>query len=180
MLEEVKKAIEEIYLNGNRDLFISNCKKDIGFLNDLLEILKTEVLNFDICANSSEPMIEIRFSVNCFKHNDGEVKYVSILMLNKIVDCFYLQHEFSLNNPDPDGMDSHLDGFRDEAYSKKQFDLGEKIISYLKSKGYKRLSYADMEEVFPGIRKCEDRDDTNQMTVNNALFMDVWNLCNSN
>lgn len=34
-----------------------------------------------------------------------------------------------------------------------------------------------MEEVFPGIRQFEDRDEINKMTVNNALFMDIWDLC---
>ena len=35
-----------------------------------------------------------------------------------------------------------------------------------------------MDEIYPGIKKFKDREETNQMTVNNALFMDMWNLCN--
>ena len=37
----------------------------------------------------------------------------------------------------------------------------------------------DMDEVYPGIKKFKDREETNQMTVGNALFMDMWELCNS-
>lgn len=89
-----------------------------------------------------------------------------------------MQHEFSFQNPDPDGMDSYLDSFRDEAYSKKQFNLDELITNYLKDKGYIRLSYNDMEEVCFGIEKFKNKKD-GQMTVNNALFMDLWDICNT-
>lgn len=179
MLNDVKKVIQEIYIYDNKELFISSCKKEISFLDEFLETVKAKVLNSDIYTNSNEPMLEIRFCVNNYMFHGEEIEYTSILLINKIIDYFYLQHEFSLDNPDPDRMGS-LDGFGDQAYNKKQFDLEEKIVSYLKSKGYNRLSYADMEEVFPGIRKFEGRDEINQMTVNNALFMDMWDLCNGN
>lgn len=180
MLNDIKKYIEEIYLNENRELFISKCKREMDFLNDFLEIVRTKVQNVNVYTNYDEPVIEVHFYVNNFLFNGGEVKYNSILIINKIVDYFYLQHEFSIDNLDPDGMDTSFDGFRDEAYNKKQFDLDKTIVKYLKDKGYDRLDYADMEEVFPGIKKFKDRDDINQMTVNNALFMDIWDLCNSN
>lgn len=178
MLYDIKKCIEEIYVNNNRELFISKCKRKIGFLNEFLEVVRSKVLSANVYTNCNEPVVEIHFYVNNYLSNVEEIKYNSILIVNKIVDYFYLEHEFSLNNPDPDGMDSYFDGFRDEAYSKKQFDLDRIIVSYLKDKGYNRLGYADMEEVFQCIKKNGDKDETNQMTVNNALFMDIWDLCN--
>lgn len=107
------------------------------------------------------------------------IEYVSLLQINKIVKYFYLQDEFSIDSPDPDGMDSYLAGFRNEPYSKKQFDVDEMICNYLKEKGYSRLYINDMDEVYPGIKKFKGREETNQMTVGNALFMDMWELCNS-
>ncbi len=34
-------------------------------------------------------------------------------------------------------------------------------------------------EVYPGIKSLKTEKKTNQMTVGNALFMDMWELCNS-
>lgn len=76
-------------------------------------------------------------------------------------------------------MDLYLDGFRNEPYSKKQFDVDETICNFLTEKGYSRLYINDMDEVYPGIKKFKDREETNRMTVGNALFMDMWELCNS-
>ena len=36
-----------------------------------------------------------------------------------------------------------------------------------------------MDEVYPGIKKFKDREETKQMTVGKALYMDMWELCNS-
>ena len=102
-----------------------------------------------------------------------------MLQINKVIKYFYLQDEFSIDSPDPDGMDSYLTGFRNEPYSKKQFDIDEMICNYLTEKGYSRLYINDMDEVYPGIKKFKDREEINQMTVGNALFMDMWELCNN-
>lgn len=177
MLNDIKKTIEEIYVNGNTEVFISKCKKKLYFLDDLLEILKTKVISIEIFADMNDPSTEIRIVVNKCSLLGGEIEYISLLQISKVVDYFYLQDEFSFDNPDPDGMDSCLDGFRNEAYSKKQFAIDEIICSYLEANGYKRLYLHDMEEIFPGIRKFKDRDEINQMTVSNALFMDMWELC---
>lgn len=75
-------------------------------------------------------------------------------------------------------MDAYLDSFKEEAYSKKQFNTSEIICNYLNQKGYVRLSYNDMEEVCLGINKFKDNDN-GQMTVKNALFMDLWNICSN-
>lgn len=143
-----------------------------------MEKIKTKSENVEKFFDSNEPSLEIRIIVNKCTFSEGEVEYFSLLQINKIVKYFYLQDEFFIANPDPDGMDLYFDGFRNEPYSKKQFDVDETICNYLKEKGYSRLFINDMDEIYPGIKKFKDREETNQMTVNNALFMDMWNLCN--
>ena len=167
MQNDIKKAIEDIYINENTELFISKCRDTVDFLDELLKKIKTKSENVEKFFDSNEPSSE------------GEIEYVSLLQINKIVKYFYLQDEFSIDSPDPDGMDSYLAGFRNEPYSKKQFDVDETICNYLKEKGYSRLYINDMDEVYPGIKKFKGREETNQMTVGNALFMDMWELCNS-
>lgn len=179
MQNDIKKAIEDIYINGNTELFISKCRDTVDFLDELLEKIKTKSENVEKFFDSNEPSSEIRNVVNRCSFSEGEIEYVSLLQINKIVKYFYLQDEFSIANPDPDGMDSYIAGFRNEPYSKKQFDIDEMICNYLTEKGYSRLYINDMDEVYPGIKKFKDREETNQMTVGNALFMDMWELCNS-
>lgn len=178
MQNEIKRAIEDIYINGNTELFISKCRETVDFLDELLEKIKIRSENVEKFVSPNEPSSEIRIIVNKSTFSEGEVEYVSLLQINKIVKYFYLQDEFSIANPDPDRMDLYLDGFRNEPYSKKQFDVDEMIYNYLTEKGYSRLYIDDMDEIYPGIKKFKDKEETNQMTVNNALFMDMWNLCN--
>ena len=178
MQNDIKKAIEDIYINGDTELFISKFRYTVDFLDELLEKIKNKSENVEKLFDSNEPSLEIKIIVNKCTFSEGEVEYVSLLQINKIVKYFYLQDEFSIANPDPDGMDLYFDGFRNEPYSKKQFDVDETICNYLKEKGYSRLYINDMDEIYPGIKKFKDREETNQMTVNNALFMDMWNLCN--
>jgi len=150
MQNDIKKAIEDIYINGNTELFISKCRDTVDFLDELLEKIKTKSENVEKFFDSNEPSSEIRIVVNRCSFSEGEIEYVSLLQINKIVKYFYLQDEFSIDSPDPDGMDSYLAGFRNEPYSKKQFDVDETICNYLKEKGYSRLYINDMDEVYPG------------------------------
>ena len=152
MQNDIKKAMEDIYINGNTELFISKCRDTVDFLDELLEKIKTKSENVEKFFDLNEPSSEIRIVVNRCSFSEGEIEYVSLLQINKIVKYFYLQDEFSIDSPDPDGMDSYLAGFR---------------------------NINDMDEVYPGIKKFKDREETNQMTVGNALFMDMWELCNS-
>lgn len=179
MLYDIKSAIDEIYIKNNKEIYICGCKKSIDFINELVDIIEKNCLNVNVYTNFNEPAVEIRIIVNKVSVKDIIIEYSTILNLNKIVNYYYIQHEFSLENPDPDGMDSYLDGFREEAYSKKQFNLGETIINYIEAKGYSRLNYKDMEEICPEIKKFKDGEENSKMTVNNALFMDLWNICNS-
>lgn len=134
MQNDIKKAIEDIYINGNTELFISKCRDTVDFLDELLEKIKTKSENVEKFFDLNEPSSEIRIVVNRCSFSEGEIEYVSLLQINKIVKYFYLQDEFSIDSPDPDGMDSYLAGFRNEPYSKKQFDVDETICNYLKEK----------------------------------------------
>ncbi len=179
MINEINKKIEEIYVNGKKEIFSSGCKNEIAFIGDLISNIEKSCIKVDVNTDQTEPVVEIQIMVNNYSINEINIEYSSILKINKLVNYYYLQHEFSFENPDPEGIDPYLDNFRDEAYSKIQFNLDEKITEYMKLKGYSRLSYMDMEEIFPGIKKIPERSEINKMTVNNALFMDLWNLCSS-
>lgn len=47
MQNDIKKAIEDIYINGNTELFISKCRDTVDFLDELLEKIKTKSENVE-------------------------------------------------------------------------------------------------------------------------------------
>jgi hypothetical protein len=176
MRNDISKIIKEIYCNNNKNLFLEGCNKKIDFLSEFIELLRKYSSDITFYDDVTEPALEIRISVNTTITNEIEIQYDSLLYINKIVDYFFLQHEFSIDNPDINGIEPSLDGFSEEPYNRMQFDLNNLIEDYLSKKKYKRLSRFEMNEIFPGIRKFPDREELYQMNVNNALFMDLWDL----
>ncbi len=172
----IKKIIDRIYVQHDFDYFVSLCSEKIVFLDELLNLLKEECNSIHIYSLDSDPSIEIKMSVNT---SNSKVKYTSILTISKIVKCFYLQHEFEIENPDPDRMDYYLDSFSDTPYSKQQFRMEEKVINYLEKMDYFRLDFLEIVEPCPQIRKFKDAPDS-QMSVGNAIFSDFWELCEEN
>ncbi|MEG1483491.1 hypothetical protein [Clostridium sp.] len=61
-----------------------------------------------------------------------------------------MQHEFEIENYDPDRIYPALDGFGLQPYSKTQYKLDEVVKEYLKKKGYIEISYPDLDEVVLG------------------------------
>lgn len=177
MFKEIKSVIEKTYVLKDYEFFISRCKRKIDFMDELLENLYKNCKGVEISVSSNDPCIEIYLEVNDFTNNDFKVKYTSTLTINKIIDMFNLQHEFVVDNLYPNRMDAVLDGFSDEAYCMLQYKLDDIVFQYLQLKNYKRLYYADMEEVIPEIQMPEDFIFGSQMTVENAIFRDTWNIC---
>ncbi len=176
MRNDIAEIIKEIYCNKNKNLFLDGCNKKLDFLPEFIESLREYSTDITFYDEANEPALEIRISFNNPITNGIEIQYDSLLYINKIVDYFFLQHEFSIDNPDVNGIEPSLDGFSEEPYNKMQFDLNNMIEDYLNQKKYKRLSLFEMNEIFPGIKKFPDREELYQMNVNNALFMDLWNL----
>lgn len=177
MIDEVKKIIETTYIQKNFEPFISRCHKKVGFIDELLENAKAKFGKAVVSELPGDPGVEIYFDVCEFSQNDFKVKYKSVLSTSKAADVYYLQHEFEADNPDPDGMTGVLDGFGGEPYCKTQYALEELICGFLTARGFKRLTYADMNEVIPEAEMPENALFGSQMTVEYAIFKDMWRLC---
>ncbi len=176
MNQIIKNIVEKVYIQHNFEFFVSSCNKKVEFIDELLKEMRIVCEEVEAYPSISEPAFEIRLTVNTTKPKGIKIVYTSILTISKLANCFYLQHEFEIENPDPDRMDYHLDAFRDEPYNKQQYRIEQTIIDFLKKEGYFRLSYSETEEICPNIRKFREEPDS-QMTVGNAIFMDFWELC---
>ena len=175
MKSELKKIIFDIYVHHNFEFYTMKCKKESEFENELLSEIEMLCEKIENSSLENEPTVELTILVNNYSENGINISYSSILTISKIAKYYYLQHEFSFENPDTDKMDTYLEAFRDEPYNKKQFLLESKIKDVLEKYEYLRLSYAETTEVCNGIPKFKD-DCERQMTVGNAIFMDFWEL----
>lgn len=176
MNQLIKETVEKVYVQHDFEFFVSSCNKKVEFIDEFLKEMRIRCEEVEVYSSISEPAFEIRLTINTSKPKGIKIVYTSIIIVSKLVNCFYLQHEFEMENPDSDRMDYYLDSFRDEPYNKQQSRIEQTIIDFLKKEGYFRLSYSETEEICPNIRKFKEEPDS-QMTVGNALFMDFWELC---
>lgn len=174
MKDKIRKIISDIYFENNTELFVQGCRNKIVFLDDLLNKINDLIDTYDVYSFDNEPAEKVELSVNSKMYYEVCIKYESLLFINKIVKCYYIQHEFSIDNPDDEGIDPCLDGFRGEAYCKKQFVLDEAIEKYMSEQGYERLSCIEIDEIFPEMIKPKVSDSPEFFSVNNALFMDYY------
>lgn len=177
MTEEIKRIVEKTYIEKDYGHFISRCHGKIGFIDELLAAARTKFGKADVWELPDDPCAEIHFDVSGFAKNDFKIRYTSVLSISKIVDMYYLQHEFEVDNPDPDCMEPFPCGFGDTPYCKLQYSLEEAVCGFLSEKGFKRLSYAEREEVIPEVEMPHNEIFGTQMTVEYAVFKDMWGLC---
>ncbi|MDE6728594.1 MAG: hypothetical protein K2J80_11755, partial [Oscillospiraceae bacterium] len=147
------------------------------FVGDLLNAAQTKFNEAVVSELPDDTGVEIYFDVCGFSKNDFKIVYKSVLSISKVADVYYLQHEFEADDPDPDCMTSVLDGFGDEPYCKAQFALEDLICGFMTTKAYKRMSRAEMDEVIPEVEMPENELFGSQMTVEYAVFKDMWGLC---
>ena len=177
MRDEVAQLIREIYVEKKTDLFVQGCHRKLSFLDDLIRRIGEMTDKVDRWSLEKEPAEEIHISVNMKTIGNIQIKYESILYISKIAKYYYLQHEFSINNPDDERVAPDLDGFSDEAYNKRQFRLNDMIDQFLAEQGYERLSYSDIEEeFFPEPIPLKECDREKYLTVFQALFMDYTEI----
>lgn len=177
MTEEIKRVVETTYISKNFEYFISRCREKIGFIEELSAAVQDKSDKADVWDLPDDPCVEVHFDVCGYSQNGFKVRYKSVLMISKIVDVYCLQHEFEADNPDPESMGGVLDGFGGEAYCRRQFDLDSAVCDFMTAKGFKRLTCADMDEVIPGVIMPENALFGTQMTVEYAVFKDLWGLC---
>lgn len=177
MTEEIRRVVETTYIQKDYGQFVSRCRGKIEFTDELLDAARTGFDRADVWELSGEPCTEIYFEVSEFSKNDFNIRYTSVLSISKVADVYFLQHEFEVDNPDPDSMEPFPCGFGDEPYCKPQYALEEAVCGFLSVKGFKRLSYAERDEVIPEVEMPQNELFGTQMTVEYAIFKDMWGLC---
>lgn len=143
----VKDALKRIYIDKDYEYFKNKCNTKIQLSKELLKKIEKYVKCVEEGYWKGKPSQRWYFEYEKYKSDKFEITYRSILRISKIIPVFYIQHEFEVENYDPDKIFPALDGFGLQPYTKTQYNLDEVVKEHLKKEGYTEIGYIDLEEV---------------------------------
>lgn len=174
-----RESIERIYIKKDY-CFFKQKSKQIAFDLDALMVLICKMCKtVDVYNSEDDPAIEIWITYDDFMDNSLCIQYKTVLKISKVSNLFVFQHEFSVDNKDPNKMTPILDGFSEEAYTFSQDILEDKVSKFLLAANLKKIHLYELDEVIWGVEMPEKSIFGRQMTLENALFRDLYGICES-
>lgn len=177
MNELAKACIERIYVKKDYQYFKERSKQIPAYLKEIEELTYSMCKEVNTYSLKNEPSIEMWFEFEKYIDNQFNVEYKTLLKISKVANLFVFQHEFGVENKDPNRMTPVLDGFGEEPYTVFQSKLEKKIADFLEKKKLQKLQLSEMGEVIEGIKIPEPSIFGSQMTLENALFRDLHEIC---
>lgn len=177
MNELAKMCIERVYVKKDYQFFREMSKQIPTYLKGIEELTCSIYKEVRVYSLENEPAIEIWFEFEKYIDNQFDVEYKTLLKISKVANLFVFQHEFSVENKDPNRMAPVLDGFGEEPYTIFQSKLEKKIVNFLEKQNLQKLQLSEMDEVIEGITVPEQSIFGSQMTLENALFRDLYEIC---
>lgn len=177
MKEALLNTIHDIYLGHNYQLFRSKCMNTPYYITELLNTSKSLCEDVTISHFVDWPSIELFCKFSFYKKDLFSVDYTTIIKISKISDIFAFQHEFSVENYDPNRMEPVLDGYSGTAYTMEQNSFEISLSKLLNNYGLEKITLSEMEEVVCDVPMPETKIFGPQMTVEYALFKDLYNIC---
>ena len=177
MIDLAQKCIEKVYFKKNYEYFKEKSGEKVEYLERLSELIKSMCDDVIVYDAEDDPAIEIWIKYKKYRKNDFIVDYKTVLKISKVADLFVFQHEFSIDNKDPNRIAPVLDGFGGEAYTFSQYELEDIITNFLIDKKLKKLEMSELDEVIPNLEMPEETIFGKNMTLENALFRDLYEIC---
>jgi hypothetical protein len=177
---KIKSMIDKIILNKDISSYLEKCNQKIPLpkeVIDYISIKNHKIIPFNKGEGELWTSREWLFDLGLKTKDAFRVKYSSRLQISKLVDVFYLHHEFAVENFDDERLAPSLDGFIEMPYTLQQAELEEVIVSSLERMGYSRISLKEMYEVVCDLKFEEDNFFGPQVTVEYVLFNDYLNVC---
>lgn len=174
----IKNTINNIYFNKDKEFFVTNCTKKTELPEAFNLLLSSNEINVIEGREGNFPSKKFYIEYEPFVKGEFRVIYKTIIQISKIIPVFYTQHEFEVDNKDENSMGSSLSGFDGQPYTKKQYDFQVKLSEILNKAGFTELTYPEINEVVCGLDFPEGVSIFGpQVTVEQALFNDVFGLC---
>lgn len=174
--KKIHCCINRIYRKKDYEIFKEKSKRIPSYFEELIQKVKEMCENLIISQIENEPAIELWIYFKDYKEGNLSIEYSTILKISKIADVFAFQHEFCVENRDPNRMDPVLDGFRGEPYIFAQDKIEKEITQFLIQQGLEKLQLSELYEVVENMRMPEESIFGKQVTVENALFRDLYDI----
>lgn len=180
MKQIIKDALLKYYTERNEEEYLKKCKSELTLPPKIKEFIQNNQfrvieMNF---GGDSWPSSKWLFDLGLCEVNGFKVHYTSSLMISKLVQVYYLQHEFSVDNLDPLRTIPKLDGFDVQPFTKSQQELEDIIDFQLIQHQLSKLSFNELNEVIIELAFPKDVSIFgSQVTVEYALFHDLLDLC---
>lgn len=174
-----QESIERIYLKKDYNFFKQKSKQIAFDLDALMVLICKMCKSVNVFNSEDDPAIEMWINYDNFMDNSLCIQYKTILKISKVSNLFVFQHEFSVDNNDPNKMTPTLDGFSEEAYTFSQNTLEDKVSTFLSAANLKKIHLFELDEVIWGLEMPEKSIFGKQMTLENALFRDLYGICES-
>ncbi|MDE6470102.1 MAG: hypothetical protein K2L19_03675 [Eubacterium sp.] len=176
MKEVFKQCIERIYIDKDFDFFRAKCAESADYVSDLVELAESQCEKSIVCDSTNEPNVKIWFIYKSYFKGDFSAEFNTILKISKICGVFVFQHEFSVKNILPQKIAPVLDGYDANPYIKSQWDLEDILSDFLTSKGLIKSDIIELNEVVGGVALPNPTIFGKQLTVENALFRDLYDI----
>ena len=170
-------CIQRVYFRKDYQYFAEKSREIPSYLERLVVAMSSLCKEIKTCALKNEPSMEIWFLFEGFTEQNFSVRYKTLLKVSKVANLFVIQHEFCVENIDPNRMTPVLDGFGEEPYTEKQYRLEKAVADFLESRHLQKLPLSELEDVIPELDIPNESIFGKQMTLENALFRDLYEIC---
>lgn len=179
MNDLVGQTIERIYKNRDQKFYLMKCSQELILPDNFYLLLKDPDLSImDFNQDKISPKKSWFVEFKQFNHGEFNASFTTKLLISKLAPLFYVQHEFEVENKVEKRIEPILSGYSGMPYTIAQYDFCEQISEVLRKGGYTELTYAEMYEVVYGLSFPEGVTIFgHQVTVEDALFHDLLNLC---
>ncbi|MDE5985430.1 MAG: hypothetical protein K2H13_09275 [Eubacterium sp.] len=171
-----KQCIERIYIDKDYDFFRAKCAESINYLSDLVKLAESQCEKTIVCDIHNSPSVEIWFFYKPYSQGDFSAEFNTILKISKICGVFAFHHQFSVKNISPQKIEPELGGYDANPYIKSQWDLEDILSDFLTSRGLVKSYINELEEVVGGGPLPNPTIFGKQLTVENALFRDLYDI----
>lgn len=176
MNKRVQECVKRIYIEKDYEYFKSRCREIPSYLDELERQIRIHSRAITVVNEIDSPAIELWIQFDGYRLNDLSIEYRTVLRISKVSDLFVFQHEFCVENKDPQRLDPELDGFRGWPYHFSQYHLEENATTFLERFGLQKILLNELDEVIVGLEMPAKTIFGSQMTVENALFRDLYEI----
>lgn len=175
----VEETINKVYFQKEYEWFKSKCLISLELFADISSYANDKKIELTSVVENNFPSRMWYFHFSPYIKGEFNVSFRTQLQVSKIIPVFYIEHSFEVENQVEDRMTPILDGWCNyQAYTKSQAEFEDKIVSCLEANNYIRLTYSEINEVVPELAYPEGVTIFgSQVTVEQLLFNDVYNIC---